>query len=121
MQFIIYSLTKVLAKRKDALEQVVKRRFVYQPGFSLYGGVAGLYDYGPVGCAIKNNIEQYWREHFIIEDDLLEVCCTCVTPETVLKASGHVDKFADLLVTDVKTNQGYRADKIVTETLEAKL
>jgi len=44
-----------------------------------------------------------------------------LTPECVLKASGHVDRFADLLVTDIKTNQGYRADKIVAEVLETKL
>lgn len=87
----------------------------------MYGGIAGLYDYGPVGCTIKTNIESYWREHFIIEEDLLEICATCITPEVVLKASGHVERFADLLVTDSKTNQGYRADKIVTEVLETRL
>lgn len=110
-----------MLKRKEHLEQLTKRRFIYQPGFALYGGVAGLYDYGPVGCTIKNNIEQYWREHFIIEEDLLEVSATCLTPEPVLKASGHVDKFTDLLVTDVKTKAPYRADKVVTEVLEARI
>jgi glycyl-tRNA synthetase len=52
---------------------------------------------------------------------MLEICATCVTPEVVLKASGHVDRFADLLITDVKTNQGYRADKVVKDFLEHKL
>lgn len=66
-------------------------------------------------------MEQFWREHFIIEEDMLEVQCTCLTPEPVLKASGHVDKFADLLVTDVITRQGHRADKLITEFLETKL
>lgn len=87
----------------------------------LYGGVAGLYDYGPVGCTIKTNIEQYWREHFIIEEDMLEVTTTCITPQTVLKASGHVDKFSDLLVLDSKTKEPYRADKVVTEVLEGRV
>jgi glycyl-tRNA synthetase len=36
----------------------------------------------------------------VIEEDMLEVSCTCITPEVVLKASGHVDRFSDLLVTD---------------------
>ncbi|CAD8073837.1 unnamed protein product [Paramecium sonneborni] len=112
---------EVLLKRREALEQVIKRRFIYQPAFSLYGGVAGLYDYGPVGCAIKTNIEQYWREHFIIEEDLFEIAATILTPEPVLKASGHVDRFTDLLVCDTKTGTGYRADKIVTETLEQRI
>ena len=52
---------------------------------------------------------------------MLEVSCTCVTPEIVLKTSGHVDKFADLLVTDKLTKQAYRSDKLVTEELEKKL
>jgi glycyl-tRNA synthetase len=65
----------------------MKRRFYFNRGFEIYGGVAGLYDYGPIGCQIKNNLEQIWREHFVLEEDLLEVNCTCVTPENVLKAS----------------------------------
>lgn len=81
--------------------------------------MAGLYDYGPVGCAIKNNVEQFWREHFIIEEDMFEISATCLTPDCVLRASGHVDRFTDLLVTDSLTNQGYRADKIVTEVMSS--
>jgi glycyl-tRNA synthetase len=52
---------------------------------------------------------------------MLEINSTCLTPEPVLKASGHVDKFADLLITDVVTRQGYRADKLVSEFLETRL
>ena len=52
---------------------------------------------------------------------MLEISTTCITPEPILKASGHVDRFADLLVTDTKTKQGYRADKLVSEVLENKL
>ena len=52
---------------------------------------------------------------------MLEVSCTCITPEVVLKASGHVDKFSDLLVVDKQTKQGYRADKLVSEFLEQKM
>lgn len=65
------SLTQSLIKNKKLLEDLIKRRFVYTQAFEIHGGVAGLYDYGPVGCSIKTNIEQLWRDHFILEEDML--------------------------------------------------
>lgn len=50
----------------------------------------------------KNNIIQTWRQHFIQEEQILEIDCTMLTPEPVLKTSGHVDKFADFMVKDLK-------------------
>lgn len=52
---------------------------------------------------------------------MLEINCTCITPHVVLEHSGHVAKFADVLVKDVKTGQGYRADKVICEWMENKL
>lgn len=63
----------------------MKRRFFYDQSFSIYGGVAGLYDYGPMGCALKANMVQLWRKHFILEEGMLEVECSALTPERVLK------------------------------------
>ncbi len=51
---------------------------------------------------------------------MLEINTTCVTPEIVLKNSGHIQKFADLMVKDEKTNTGYRADKLLSEFLQKK-
>ena len=50
----------------------------------IYGGCAGFYDYGPVGCAIKTNLEQLWRDHFILEEDMLEINTSCILNHTVL-------------------------------------
>jgi glycyl-tRNA synthetase len=44
---------------------------------------------------------------------MLEINCTCITPHVVLENSGHVAKFADILVKDLKTGQGHRADKVI--------
>lgn len=52
---------------------------------------------------------------------MLEINCTCITPHVVLENSGHVARFTDLLVKDLKTTQGFRADKLLSEWLEAKL
>jgi glycyl-tRNA synthetase len=77
------------------LDGLLRRRLFYTPSFEIYNGVSGLYDYGPPGCALQANIIDLWRKHFILEEDMLEVDCTVLTPHDVLKTSGHVDKFAD--------------------------
>lgn len=67
------------------LLELLKRRFYYDQSFAIYGGVTGLYDFGPMGCALKSNMIQYWRRHFILEDSMLEVECSALTPANVLK------------------------------------
>ncbi|KAM3860620.1 glycine--tRNA ligase-like [Diretmus argenteus] len=100
------------------MEDTLKRRFFYDQAFAIYGGVSGLYDFGPVGCALKNNILQTWRQHFIQEEQILEIDCTMLTPESVLKTSGHVDKFADYMVKDAKTGECFRADHLLKAHLK---
>ncbi|SCU88207.1 LAMI_0D09186g1_1 [Lachancea mirantina] len=106
---------------RENLESVLKRRFFFAPSFELYGGVSGLYDYGPPLCALQANIIDVWRKHFILEEDMLEVDCTMLTPYEVLKTSGHVDKFSDWMCRDLKTGEIFRADHLVEEVLEARL
>lgn len=106
---------------RDALEQVLKRRFFFAPAFEIYGGVSGLYDYGPPGCGFQANVVDTWRKHFILEEDMLEVDTTMLTPYEVLKTSGHVDKFTDWMCKDQKTGEIFRADHLVEEVLEARL
>ncbi|KAK1884660.1 Glycine--tRNA ligase [Dissostichus eleginoides] len=103
---------------RTKMEDTLKRRFFYDQAFAIYGGVSGLYDFGPVGCALKNNILQVWRQHFIQEEQILEIDCTMLTPETVLKTSGHVDKFADYMVKDVKNGECFRADHLLKAHLQ---
>uniref|UniRef100_A0A671WEB5 Glycine--tRNA ligase n=1 Tax=Sparus aurata TaxID=8175 RepID=A0A671WEB5_SPAAU len=98
---------------RTKMEDTLKRRFFYDQAFAIYGGVSGLYDFGPVGCALKNNILQAWRQHFIQEEQILEIDCTMLTPEPVLKTSGHVEKFADYMVKDVKNGECFRADHLL--------
>lgn len=106
---------------REALEGLVKRRFFYTPSFDIYGGVSGLYDYGPPGCALQANVIDAWRKHFVLEEDMLEVDCTALTPYEVLKTSGHVDKFSDWMCRDPQTGEIFRADHLVEEVLESRL
>jgi glycyl-tRNA synthetase len=114
-------LARFLSQRRAEIEDLLKHRFFYKPSFDIYGGISGLYDYGPPGCALKREVEEIWRQHFILEEDMLEVSCTALTPEAVLIASGHVERFSDLMVKDSVTDAGYRADKLVRELLEVQL
>ncbi|XP_022996494.1 glycine--tRNA ligase, mitochondrial 1-like [Cucurbita maxima] len=106
---------------RQAVGNTLERRLFYIPSFKIYRGVAGLYDYGPPGCAVKSNVLAFWRQHFVLEENMLEVDCPCVTPEVVLKASGHVDKFTDLMVKDEKTGTCYRADHLLKDFCNEKL
>ncbi|CAN6644102.1 glycine--tRNA ligase 1, mitochondrial [Trichomonascus vanleenenianus] len=106
---------------REQLEGLLKRRFFYAPSFDIYGGVSGLYDYGPPGCALQANLVEAWRKHFVLEEDMLEVDCTALTPHEVLKTSGHVDKFSDWMCRDTVTGEIFRADHLVEEVLEARL
>jgi glycyl-tRNA synthetase len=65
-------------------------------------------------------VEQ-WRRHFILEEDMLEVDCTMLTPEEVLKTSGHVDRFSDWMCKDKQTGEIFRADHLVEQVLEDRL
>ncbi|KAI9292319.1 glycyl-tRNA synthetase [Neoconidiobolus thromboides FSU 785] len=106
---------------RSALEQILSKRFFYAPSFSIYGGVAGLFDYGPPGTALQANIINLWRQHFVLEEDMLELDCSITTPEEVLKTSGHVEKFADWMVKDLVNGEIFRADHLVEGFIEAQL
>lgn len=88
---------------------------------SVLSGIAGLYDYGPPGSSLQANIIAEWRRHFIIEEHMLELDTTIMTPAPVFETSGHVARFADWMVKDVKTGDVLRADHLVKNVLQARL
>ena len=70
---------------QEKFDALMKGRFFFTPSFGLYGGVSGLYDLGPPGCAMKANTINLWRKHFIVSEGMLELDTTSVTPLNVLK------------------------------------
>ncbi|XP_067928852.1 glycine--tRNA ligase-like isoform X2 [Watersipora subatra] len=100
------------------MEDLLKQKFFYDISFSIYGGVAGQYDFGPLGCAVKNNIIDEWRKFFVLEEGIFEVNTSCLTPEPVLQASGHMEKFADYMVKDLKNGECFRVDHLIQTSLE---
>jgi glycyl-tRNA synthetase len=80
-----------------------------------------LYDYGPPGSSLQTNIISEWRKHFVIDEHMLELDTTIMTPAPVFEASGHVARFADWMVKDTKTGDVLRADHLVKNVLQARL
>jgi glycyl-tRNA synthetase len=79
---------------EEAVE-LAKRRGFFWPSFSIYGGFAGFYDYGPLGVLLKDNIVKIWKEAYM-DDDAIFLDSPNVTPEPVFRASGHLARFSDL-------------------------
>lgn len=102
-------------KLYERIHELALTRSIFIPSNEPYGSVSGFYDYGPVGKLIKNRIEALFRRMFIRESGAHEVETSMVTPEIVLKASGHVDSFADPVVSCLSCKSKIRADSLVEE------
>ena len=69
------------------LMSLLKKRGFLQPAFEIYGGVAGLYDYGPLGGRLRRKVMQKWLNHWISIGNIVEIDSPTITPEEVLKAT----------------------------------
>jgi glycyl-tRNA synthetase len=97
----------------DKIMMLAKRRGIIYPSFEIYGGVAGFYNYGPLGSQLKLNIENLWRKFFLLKDNCIEINTPTITLHEALKASGHVDEFTDLTVDCKKCKQSYKVEEII--------
>ena len=101
----------------DDLVSLCKRRgFIYQSN-DIYGGMKGLYDFGPMGVELKLNLKSSWWKSIVYErDDVEGLDATILTSPTVLKYSGHEDTFSDPLVDCKECKSRYRDDQIEDKT-----
>ncbi len=104
----------------EQLVSLCKRRgFIFQ-GSEIYGGLAGTWDYGPLGVALKNNIKQLWWKQFVdSRSDMYAVDAAILMNQAVWKASGHVAGFSDPLVECSKCKARFREDQIDTSVCPA--
>ena len=100
----------------DDIASLAKRRgFIYQ-GSEIYGGLAGTWDYGPLGSTLKRNIVNAWWKFFVdSRDDMYGLDSAILMNPKVWQASGHVAGFTDPLIEDVKTKKRYRLDHLLEE------
>jgi glycyl-tRNA synthetase len=102
------------AQRMEKIVSLCKRRgFIFQSS-EIYGGLNGLWDYGPLGVELKRNLKNYWWHVTVHErDDVVGMDGSILTHPAVLKASGHVEGFSDPM-TDCRTCKAHlRADQLV--------
>lgn len=99
------------------MEIALQRSFFY-PSNEPYGATSGFYDYGPVGVLLKRKIENQWRKMFIYEQGFHEVESATITPEIVLRASGHVENFTDPVVECMQCHSKIRADHLAEEKIK---
>jgi len=108
-----------MKKEENTMEKIVsltkRRGFIFQ-GSEIYGGLAGTWDYGPLGVALKNNIKQLWWRHFVdSRDDMYGIDSAILMNPKVWEASGHIAGFSDPLVEDKVTHKRYRADHLLED------
>ena len=102
-----------------SFDQLILRKMYLVPSFEIHNGPAGLFDLGPLACTLKANMLNLWRKHFVVEENMLEMECTNLTPHQVLQTSGHVERFTDFMVRDSVTNECFRADKLLEDAIDA--
>lgn len=112
-------MAKETSSKYDLLIDLARRRGFFWPSYEIYGGVAGFYDYGPVGVLLKRGIEEEWLYYFVYarEGLVVEIDTPIITPRIVLKASGHEDNFTDPVTECSKCGRLFRADHIIEEVL----
>jgi glycyl-tRNA synthetase len=98
---------------REAVTSLSKRRGYLWPSFELYGGMRGFYDYGPMGAALKRNIERFWLRLWVGEEGMSELDSALINPREVFEASGHLEEFEDFVVQCADCKSNFRADHLL--------
>lgn len=106
-------------EKQPTMEQIVsfckRRGFVY-PSSEIYGGFAAIYDYGPYGTELANNVKKAWWKSMVqMHTEIVGLDSAIFTHPRVWEASGHVGGFADPLAEDKESNKRYRVDHLLEE------
>jgi len=106
---------KNVVNMEDIVSLCKRRGFIFQ-GSEIYGGLAGTFDYGPYGVALKRNIENLWWKNFVdSRDDMYGLDAAQISSQKIWEASGHLSGFNDPSIIDKKTKKSYRADHIIED------
>ena len=107
-----------ITKLEDIVSLCKRRGFIFQSS-EIYGGLASCYDYGPLGVELKDNVRKcWWKSTVQMRDDIVGLDCSILMHPLVWKASGHADKFADLISECKKCNTRTRVDHLTDKAQE---
>ena len=111
-----------MAQPTDAFKKLIAHckeyGFIYQSS-EIYDGLSAVYDYGPYGSLLKNNIKEYWWKSMVqMHENIVGIDAAIFMHPKTWKASGHVDAFNDPLIDNKDSKKRYRADQLIEGYME---
>ncbi|MCB0633827.1 MAG: glycine--tRNA ligase, partial [Lewinella sp.] len=111
-----------MSQQSDQFKRLVSHckeyGFIYQSS-EIYDGLAAVYDYGPYGVELKNNIKEYWWKAMVqMHENIVGIDAAIFMHPKTWKASGHVDAFNDPLIDNLDSKKRYRADVLIEEHMD---
>jgi glycyl-tRNA synthetase len=100
------------SQRFEAVVDLAARRGFFHPSATIYGGLAGFFDYGPLGAPMRRKMEGAWVDYWLKREGFYLIDTPTVGPEAVFRASGHLEKFSDPLVECKACGTVSRADSL---------
>ena len=111
-----------MANNEELFKKIISHAKEYGyvfPSSEIYDGLSAVYDYGPFGVELKNNIREYWWKSMVqYHENIVGIDASIFMHPTVWKASGHVDAFNDPMIDNKDSKKRYRADVLVEEHLQ---
>ena len=106
---------------QDIVSHCKKLGFIYQSS-EVYGGLSAVYDYGPYGVLLKNNLKEYWWKAMVqMHENIVGLDAAIFMDPKTWKASGHVDAFNDPLIDNKDSKKRYRADQLIEDYIQNKI
>jgi len=106
----------------EKIVSLAKRRGFVYPSSEIYGGLSATWDYGPLGVALKNNIQKiWWKEMTRMNDNIVGLDAAIMMHPRTWEASGHVENFSDPLVDCKQCKTRFREDKLDQKSIDDKI
>lgn len=108
----------MISMSQEDLLNLASRKSLFYPSAEIYAGSpSGFWEYGPIGSRIRNHIIQFWQNEFVHKEGFVEIFGSQTLPESVFRASGHLENFNDPIIQCQKCNTLHRADKLIEDHL----
>ena len=105
---------------KEIIKYAKEYGFIY-PSSEIYNGLQSVYDYGPNGIELKNNLKKlWWKDMVQMYKNIVGIDSSILLNSKTWKASGHVDNFHDIMIDNKDSKKRYRIDEILEDHIKKK-